>query len=87
MMLRGRNLKNGLPEAVEVSSIELREALRSVGQHRDRHDPRRLDETPPELVADLMEAGICMAAAAAAGAAGAHRRRGQRARLAGGRRR
>lgn len=27
MVLRGRNLVNGLPEAVEVSSIELRERL------------------------------------------------------------
>ena len=32
MVMRGRNLVNGLPEAVEVSSIELREALNpSVG--------------------------------------------------------
>jgi len=61
MVLRGRNLVNGLPEAVEVSSIELREALNPsisivIDTIRDA-----LDETPPELVADLMEAGICMA--------------------------
>jgi len=61
MILRGRNLINGLPEAVEVSSIELREALNPsvsivIDTIRDA-----LDETPPELVADLMESGICMA--------------------------
>jgi rod shape-determining protein MreB len=61
MSLRGRNLVTGLPEEVEVSSIEIREALGgSVGiivdQVRDT-----LDETPPELIADLMETGICLA--------------------------
>ena len=59
--LRGRNLVTGLPESIEVSSIEIREALSgSVGiiveQIRDT-----LDETPPELIADLMETGICLA--------------------------
>lgn len=59
--LRGRNLVTGLPEEIEVSSIEVREALSSsvdiiVDAIRDT-----LDETPPELVADLMETGICMA--------------------------
>jgi rod shape-determining protein MreB len=61
MSLRGRNLVTGLPEEIEVSSIEIREALGgSVGiivdQVRDT-----LDETPPELIADLMETGICLA--------------------------
>jgi rod shape-determining protein MreB len=61
MVLRGRNLISGLPEAVEISSIELREALSpSVGIVVDTIRDA-LDETPPELVADLMESGICMA--------------------------
>jgi len=61
MILRGRNLVTGLPEAVEVSSIEIREALSgSVGIILDVIRDT-LDETPPELVADLMETGICLA--------------------------
>jgi rod shape-determining protein MreB len=61
MTLRGRNLVTGLPEAIEVSSIEIREALSGsvsiiVDLIRDA-----LDETPPELIADLMETGICLA--------------------------
>ena len=61
MILRGRNLVTGLPEAVEVSSIEVREALSgSVGIILDVIRDT-LDETPPELVADLMETGICLA--------------------------
>jgi len=60
MLLRGRNLVTGLPEAVEISSIEIREALSSsvsliVDLIRDA-----LDDTPPELVADLMDIGICL---------------------------
>ena len=65
MTLRGRNLVTGLPEEIEVSSIEVREALGGsiniiVDQVRDT-----LDETPPELIADLMETGICLAGGAA----------------------
>jgi len=65
MTLRGRNLVTGLPEAVEVSSIEIREALSGpvgiiVDAIRDT-----LDETPPELIADLMETGICLAGGSA----------------------
>jgi len=61
MTLRGRNLVTGLPDAVEISSIEVREALSpSVGIIVDTIR-ETLDETPPELVADLMEVGICLA--------------------------
>jgi rod shape-determining protein MreB len=61
MAIRGRNLITGLPDSVEVSSIEIREALGGsvaliVEAVRDT-----LDETPPELISDLMEQGICLA--------------------------
>src|SRR5512139_969557 len=61
MLLRGRNLITGLPEAVEVSSVELREAISDCVQTIVNTVREALDETPPELVADLMETGICMA--------------------------
>jgi len=59
--LRGRNLITGLPEAVDVSSVEIREALApsvnvSVETVRDA-----VDETPPELIADLMQDGVVLA--------------------------
>ncbi len=61
MGMRGRNLITGLPEEIEVSSIEVREALsRSINIIVDLVRDT-LDETPPELVADLMETGICLA--------------------------
>ena len=60
-ILRGRNLITGLPQAIEVSSVEIREAISGslnviVDTIKDA-----LDETPPELVADLMEQGIALA--------------------------
>ena len=61
MTLRGRNLVTGLPEAVEVSSIEIREALGGAVNIIIDLIKDTLDETPPELIADLMETGICLA--------------------------
>jgi rod shape-determining protein MreB len=61
MPVKGRNLVTGLPSTVEVSSIEVREAIsRSIDILVDTVKDA-LDDTPPELIADLMESGICMA--------------------------
>jgi rod shape-determining protein MreB len=61
VMLRGRNLITGLPEAIEVSSVEVREALAGpVNQIVDALKTT-IDETPPELVSDLMQSGIAVA--------------------------
>lgn len=59
--MRGRNLITGLPEAIDVSSIELREALSTSVQVIIDTVKDALEETPPELIADLMESGVCMA--------------------------
>ena len=59
--LRGRNLITGLPEAVEISSIEIREALRNSVNVIVEAIKSALDDTPPELVADLMSDGIVLA--------------------------
>jgi len=61
MEVRGRNLVTGLPESIEVSSVEIREAIsQSIGvivkTIRDA-----LDEAPPEILADLIDSGICLA--------------------------
>ncbi len=60
MTLRGRNLVTGLPEAVEISSVEIREAINGSVQTIIDTIKDALDEAPPEIVADLMETGICM---------------------------
>lgn len=59
--LRGRNLITGLPDAIEVSSVEIREALADDVSTIIQSVRHTLDETPPELVADLMESGIVLA--------------------------
>ena len=61
MLVRGRNLVTGLPQSVEVSSIEMREALSGSANIITDTIRDALDETPPELIADLMDVGICMA--------------------------
>jgi rod shape-determining protein MreB len=64
MTVRGRNLVRGLPEAIEISSIEMREALTNVVGIIIETMKDAIDETPPELIADLMEEGICLAGGA-----------------------
>ena len=59
-VVRGRNLVSGLPEAVEVSSVEIREAITPSVRVIIETIKDALDEVPPELVADLMEMGICL---------------------------
>jgi rod shape-determining protein MreB len=61
MALRGRNLVTGLPDSIEVSSIEIREALSGSVSMIVETVRDTLDDTPPELIADLMEQGICLA--------------------------
>jgi len=61
MILRGRNLITGLPEAIEVSSVELREAMTNSVQTIVEVIKDALDEAPPEIIADLMDTGICLA--------------------------
>ena len=59
--VRGRNLVTGLPESIEISSIEVRDALsQSIAVIVDTIKDA-LDEVPPEIVADLMDTGICLA--------------------------
>ncbi len=59
--VRGRNLITGLPEAIEISSVEIREALASSVQVIIDTIKDALDESPPEILADLMDNGICLA--------------------------
>ena len=58
MEIKGRNLIDGLPKSVEITSAQVREALADpVDQILDaiRYT---LDRTPPELAADIIERGI-----------------------------
>jgi len=61
MTVRGRNLVTGLPEAIEISSVEIREAIAGSVQVIVDTVKDALDEAPPEIVADLIESGVCLA--------------------------
>lgn len=58
--IRGRNLVSGLPESIEVSSVEIRDALSNSVQVILDTVKDALDEVPPEIVSDLMDIGICL---------------------------
>ncbi len=61
MIVRGRDLISGLPRSAEVSSAEIREALKEpVGQIIDCV-MRTLERAEPELAADLAENGFHLA--------------------------
>ncbi|PJF20391.1 MAG: rod shape-determining protein, partial [Phototrophicales bacterium] len=57
-------LTTGLPDSVEISSIEIREAISGSINIIIDTVKDALDDTPPELVADLMESGITIAGGA-----------------------
>ncbi len=50
-----------LPDSVEVSSIEIRGALAESTRTLVNLVKEAIDETPPEIIADLMESGVCLA--------------------------
>jgi rod shape-determining protein MreB len=61
VVLKGRDLATGLPKAVEVSSVEIRDAISgSVGTIVEAIRST-IEITPPELVADIMTRGIVLA--------------------------
>ncbi|MBN2257375.1 MAG: rod shape-determining protein [Anaerolineaceae bacterium] len=60
MMVRGRNLITGLPQELEISSVEIREALRSALQVIIDTIKEAMDEVPPEILSDLLEEGVCL---------------------------
>lgn len=60
-VVRGRDLSNGLPKSMKFSATEIREALAPTLQQIVRAIMDVLEETPPELVSDIIQHGITMA--------------------------
>lgn len=59
--MRGRDLITGLPKEVVASSDEIREAIRRSVKILVNAVRSTIEETPPELVADIMVRGIILA--------------------------
>ncbi len=58
MMVKGRDVTTGLPVEIELSSEEMYEALRECGEKIIEGVHSVLEQTPPELSADISERGI-----------------------------
>ena len=61
MEIKGRNLLNGLPENILVTSTEIREALAEPLSNVIEAIKVTLEKTPPELAADIIDQGITLA--------------------------
>lgn len=61
MDIKGRNLLNGLPENITITSAEIREALTEPLSHIIEAIKVTLEKTPPELAADIIDQGITLA--------------------------
>ena len=61
MEVRGRDLVTGLPKTVVVSSTEIHKALEEPVQAIVDAVKVTLEQTPPELAADIMDRGIMLA--------------------------
>ncbi len=61
MPMRGRNLVTGLPEEILVSDDDIRKAMEKSIKQIVTEIKTAVEETPPELLADVMASGIQMA--------------------------
>lgn len=60
IVVRGRDLEKGLPKSIKLSSTEAREATSSVTRRIIDNILAVLEETPPELTADIVKRGISL---------------------------
>jgi rod shape-determining protein MreB len=58
MEIRGRDLTNGLPTAIIITDDQVREAIKKTVIKIIENIKLTLEETPPELVADIYEHGL-----------------------------
>ncbi|MEO0198262.1 MAG: rod shape-determining protein [candidate division WOR-3 bacterium] len=58
MEVRGRDLVTGAPKTIEISSTEVRNALKGVLNEIIFAVKKALEQTPPELLSDIIDRGI-----------------------------
>lgn len=61
MIIKGRDLINGIPKTMEINSEEIREALTEPINAIVTAVKDALEKTPPELAADIVDRGIVLA--------------------------
>ncbi len=60
ILLRGRDMETGLPKTVKMSESEMSEALLFEAQKIVKLIKEELDETPPELMEDVLKRGVVL---------------------------
>lgn len=60
MVVRGRGLETGLPKSLKIGSSEVREAISPVVRQIVDSISDVIEETPPELVSDILTRGITL---------------------------
>ncbi len=58
--VKGRNLETGLPDSIEITQEETKEALSDSIKRIIKATTNVLEETPPELSADIVDKGIIL---------------------------
>jgi rod shape-determining protein MreB len=60
-VMRGRDIETGLPRSIRVNESEIREAISMVVHEIIEAIGETIEETPPELIGDILENGIVLA--------------------------
>lgn len=60
MIVRGRDLETGLPRSLKITETEVREAISPILTQITQAAMDVLEETPPELLPDILEQGILL---------------------------
>lgn len=60
LVVRGRDLENGLPKSIKISAQEVREAISPVIHQIIEQITDVIEETPPELMTDIVAKGIVL---------------------------
>ena len=58
--VKGRDLVNGIPNTIQVSSDEIRHALKDPVNSIVESVKQALEKTPPELASDILDRGIIL---------------------------
>ena len=61
MQIRGRDLVSGLPKEININDEQVREALSHSIRIIVNNIKTTIEETPPELLSDIMRRGIILA--------------------------
>lgn len=60
MIIRGRDIETGLPRSLKITEAEIREALSPILTQITQSVADVLEETPPELLPDILEQGVLL---------------------------